>query len=334
MPRRPPRHPSSPSIRSSRSLELLDPMEKKVILTVAKNPQPLPRPRSRSLDGLIDDEDGIIANLKNNDNSTAIENSIINTKYHIKNQSLNEILESTNNSNENPFPLPRNRRTFSITQKSDIKAIDKSNKDEENLSNLIKIYNTEDKSEKLFFNISNDNLNQMTKMDIEKNPKELKNFPKSKNIEELDKFSKNSNQFEIIDLKKNSEQLENQLEININNIERLEKLSENSKINEKKLSKVENEKSTLLKAKSCGAGLDSDDNYSQEYKPVIKGQGSLLSLSTGADPKRKRNFMDKCVNKVRSFIKKNDWQKKHIYIYFFKEPKKPWNFNGDKELVI
>lgn len=66
-----------------------------------------------------------------------------------------------------------------------------------------------------------------------------------------------------------------------------------------------NDKSTLLKAKSCGAGLDSDESISSnEYKPKMKEQGSLLSLPTGAEPKRKKNFMDKCVNKVRSFMRK------------------------------
>jgi len=66
---------------------------------------------------------------------------------------------------------------------------------------------------------------------------------------------------------------------------------------------------TLLKtSRSCGAGLDSDGSItSSEYsgsRPCAKGQGSLLSLPAGAEPKRKRNFMDKCVNKVRSFMKK------------------------------
>lgn len=70
------------------------------------------------------------------------------------------------------------------------------------------------------------------------------------------------------------------------------------------------DKSTiLLKAsRSCGAGLDSDGSISSsDYSGSgarAKGPGSLLSLPAGAEPKRKRNFMDKCVNKVRSFIKK------------------------------
>lgn len=54
---------------------------------------------------------------------------------------------------------------------------------------------------------------------------------------------------------------------------------------------------SLTKTKSCGAGLD-DNNQDK------KERGSLLSLPTGVEPKRKKNFMDKCVNKVRLFIKK------------------------------
>jgi len=71
----------------------------------------------------------------------------------------------------------------------------------------------------------------------------------------------------------------------------------------------EDDKSTMLKAsRSCGAGLDSDGSVSSNeyggHRVRAKGPGSLLSLPTGAEPKRKRNFMDKCVNKVRSFMKK------------------------------
>ncbi|KAL0102227.1 hypothetical protein PUN28_018637 [Cardiocondyla obscurior] len=69
------------------------------------------------------------------------------------------------------------------------------------------------------------------------------------------------------------------------------------------------DRSTMLKAsRSCGAGLDSDGSVSSNeysgHRARAKGPGSLLSLPTGAEPKRKRNFMDKCVNKVRSFMKK------------------------------
>lgn len=71
----------------------------------------------------------------------------------------------------------------------------------------------------------------------------------------------------------------------------------------------DNESAMMLKAsRSCGAGLDTDGSASSsEYSGLgarAKDPGSLLSLPTGAEPKRKRNFMDKCVNKVRSFMKK------------------------------
>lgn len=81
-------------------------------------------------------------------------------------------------------------------------------------------------------------------------------------------------------------------------------ISESAELRER-LVATGNDKSTLLKAKSCGAGLDSDESISSnEYKPKTKEQGSLLSLPTGVEPKRKKNFMDKCVNKVRSFMRK------------------------------
>ncbi|KOX68495.1 Sterile alpha and TIR motif-containing protein 1, partial [Melipona quadrifasciata] len=57
MPRRPPRHPPSPSSRS-RSLELLDQDEEKSISPV-KEPEVQARPRSRSLDGLLDEDDTV-----------------------------------------------------------------------------------------------------------------------------------------------------------------------------------------------------------------------------------------------------------------------------------
>ncbi|XP_066591285.1 phosphatidate cytidylyltransferase, photoreceptor-specific [Prorops nasuta] len=70
------------------------------------------------------------------------------------------------------------------------------------------------------------------------------------------------------------------------------------------------EKSLMLKAKSCGAGLDSGGSYSSnDYKAralTNQNRGSLLSLSTGSEPKRKRNFMDKCVNKKEDVESEDD----------------------------
>lgn len=54
--------------------------------------------------------------------------------------------------------------------------------------------------------------------------------------------------------------------------------------------------------------MDSDNVSTSSSGDARVGvsQGSLLSLPlpTSGEPKRKRNFMDKCVNKVRSLIKK------------------------------
>lgn len=62
----------------------------------------------------------------------------------------------------------------------------------------------------------------------------------------------------------------------------------------------EDRQSKLTKAKSCGAGID----YDRMSSVVSESQDSVHSLSSGIEPKRKKNFMDKCVNKVRSLIKK------------------------------
>lgn len=61
-------------------------------------------------------------------------------------------------------------------------------------------------------------------------------------------------------------------------------------------------------AQSCHTNLDSDTvstSSSGETRAGIS-QGSLLSLPlpSAGEPKRKRNFMDRCVNKVRSLMRK------------------------------
>ncbi|KAG7198926.1 hypothetical protein KM043_015740 [Ampulex compressa] len=62
------------------------------------------------------------------------------------------------------------------------------------------------------------------------------------------------------------------------------------------------DKRCIAKARSCGAGLDVEEDTERSARDKV--QGSLLSLPAGAEPKRKRNFMDKCVNKVRAFMRK------------------------------
>ena len=296
MPRRPPRHPSSPSNRS-RSLELLDQNEKKTVLPVAAEPVPLPRPRSRSLDGLLD-EDGIITDLKNEESTK--ENSSIDNTSNIKtrSQSLNGLLESvknklndstiqidktdsvrtgnseTNSNDSDPQPLPRNKRASSMETKSNKKEPAKIAKVED-----MRISSSSDESGEKEEN--EEKIQPEIRIRIERSKSEGEERERESKKEDLENLNERSE-----DLNEGSENKNDQ------------------DLGQERLSSTANEKLTLLKAKSCGAGLDSDDSYSSEYKPVIKGQGSLLSLPTGAEPKRKRNFMDKCVNKVRSFIKK------------------------------
>jgi hypothetical protein len=59
---------------------------------------------------------------------------------------------------------------------------------------------------------------------------------------------------------------------------------------------------------SCHTNLDSDTVSTSSSGGARAGisQGSLLSLPlpSAGEPKRKRNFMDRCVNKVRSLMRK------------------------------
>jgi hypothetical protein len=66
-------------------------------------------------------------------------------------------------------------------------------------------------------------------------------------------------------------------------------------------------------AQSCHTNLDTDTVSTSSSGGARAGinQGSLLSLPlpSAGEPKRKRNFMDRCVNKVRSLMRK--W-KQHL----------------------
>lgn len=265
VPRRPPRHPSSPSNRS-RSLELLDQDEKKTTAPVAV-PEPQPRPRSRSLDGLLD-EDGVVPTTKTDeeesssntvDDKIELEKSLIGGTIVTDSDEASGIRividkcpDDEDNDSErktavsrSPIPVPRAKTKGSTTPENQvqIKSKQEAKENEENsMTRSSKINNNDSTDEEASRRSS-------MKEDVES------------------------------EVRKDSVKA--------------------------RLSQTENEKSTLLKAKSCGAGLDSDGSTSSnEYKPKTKGQGSLLSLPTGAEPKRKKNFMDKCVNKVRSFIRK------------------------------
>ncbi|XP_015174929.1 PREDICTED: nucleolin 2-like [Polistes dominula] len=292
VPRRPPRHPPSPSTRS-RSLELLDQDEKKSILPVAK-PEPVPRPRSKSLDGLLD-EDDVVSHLKteeldkgeekrndevDNENptssndtnqtsnleSTTDENLDISRKTQQQIEQSNSSEQAKDNTNL-PLPVPRLKTKMS----SSLLEISKVSKEENNerVSFAEKRNDKEDDSTMLLPK----QLNRCTSADGE---------IESSNLRDDREVTNSQNRQQTIELCDNS----------------VEPIQE-------RLMTIVKDKSTLLKAKSCGAGLDSNESASSnDYKAEIKEQGSLLSLPAGAEPKRKRNFMDKCVNKVRSFIKR------------------------------
>lgn len=280
-PRRPPRHPPSPSTRS-RSLELLDQDEKKSVLPIPE-PEPLPRPRSRSLDGLLD-EDGIGTEIKTEETSMQSENNayVEKSESPLNDKTMNEeigegsvsgsgsqpLRHEANNSetNSNPMPVPRAKGKVPAGI-------------ERRMESAAKIVLQEDTR------ISSSSEETSDKEEIRPvRP------PKPNRVISLDGQLSSSEKPETKEMRKSSEDVH----LCDNNLELItERLT------------TGDDKSTLLKAKSCGAGLDSDGSVSSnEYKPSVKGQGSLLSLPTGAEPKRKKNFMDKCVNKVRSFIRK------------------------------
>ncbi|KAK2581225.1 hypothetical protein KPH14_008022 [Odynerus spinipes] len=294
VPRRPPRHPPSPSTRS-RSLELLDQEEKKSVLPVVK-PEPVPRPRSKSLDGLLD-EDDVVPRLKTEESAKDEEK---------KNDEVNANASSTDNTNQDSkketgsIPIvtinaPDSEATENVSNVDSpckIETLDEPAKAEETkddknplpiprLKTKVATLQVEDKHEKPSSSEDNN--------DKEDDPTTLpKELIKSTSADE----ESESSATEVAD----SENRQQTIELCDNSVE---------PIQERLMTIEGNNKSTLLKAKSCGAGLDSNESVSSnEYKDEIKEQGSLLSLPTGAEPKRKRNFMDKCVNKVRSFMKR------------------------------
>lgn len=282
VPRRPPRYPPSPSTRS-RSLELLDPDEKKSVSPV-KESEAQVRPRSRSLDGLLD-EDSVMSDMKTEESSKLCNESKIDSKISLE-------------------PLDK---------LSDIKI-------EDNLSQIVpqKIQNEVEESINLYSNESNDQKTNENQSPIPVPRQRLKTEMKSESVtvqqEETQKSSSEENSikeehslirpskpYRFVSMDTSS--MEHEKEDSQTSSENIDPC-DNAEL-KKRLVVTGNDKSTLLKAKSCGAGLDSDENIlSNEYKSKSREEGSLLSLPTGAEPKRKKNFMDKCVNKVRSFMKK------------------------------
>jgi len=273
VPRRPPRLPPSPSTRS-RSLELLDQQIQEqrkspfVISAVVERP-PLPRPRSRSLDGLLDED------AKNDSESCDVE----------QDKAQNRIGHSMTNSEEDKIvsALQENQKRSNhkiITSKNELRPIPRT---KTRMSNIIK---AKFETENVRASLDEDNKQALLMRPLQ--------FSQRSSLEE---------QFSINSSKQYGDQ-EHQI-----NEETRKTIQGTSLITQhEKDYKNDDDKSTMmLKAsRSCGAGLDFNGSVSSsEYgEPRIKDPGSLLSLPMSAEPKRKRNFMDKCVNKVRSFMKK------------------------------
>lgn len=263
---------------------MLDPDEKKSVSPV-KESEAQVRPRSRSLDGLLD-EDSVMSDMKTEESSKLCNENKIDSKISLE-------------------PLDK---------LSDIKI-------EDNLSQIVsqKIQNEiEGSIVNLYSNESNDQKTNENQSPIPVPRQRLKTEMKSESVtvqqEETQKSSSEENSikeehslirpskpYRFVSMDTSS--MEHEKEDSQTSSENIDPC-DNAEL-KKRLVVTGNDKSTLLKAKSCGAGLDSDENIlSNEYKSKSREEGSLLSLPTGAEPKRKKNFMDKCVNKVRSFMKK------------------------------
>lgn len=281
VPRRPPRQPSSPSTRS-RSLELLDQQEQERKMSVSsaivqRPPLPRPRPRSRSLDGLLDED------VKSGAEESCEKQ---NKMQREKSRSL------TNPQEDKTIPISK--------EKPNIESIE--SKDEPRPVPRVKSKMPD------AIEFQSELEDPQTSSDKNENDKETLSMrpPKPSRYSSSEQSSTSSskhfgNQEHQVEKQRIGETIQ----------ERLMTQSNNEKDD------YNDDKSTiLLKAsRSCGAGLDSDGSISSnEYggPRAAKSPGSLLSLPAGAEPKRKRNFMDKCVNKVRSFMKK--WSEEKLLV--------------------
>lgn len=263
IPRRPPRHPPSPSTRS-RSLELLD-QDEKTSISPVKEPEVQARPRSNSLDGLLD-EDGLVSDMKTEDSlKPSIENKI---DSRISSEVLKRLSDTKLEDNSFQITTPQ-RGQNKVEEESTVNLHScKSNNDQKTKSNE-------------------------SQSPIPVPRQRLKTVAETK-----------SEPVNTVTLSTVTSNVEDEKEDSQTSSENVDPCDDNAELKER-LVVTGNDKSTLLKAKSCGAGLDSDESISSnEYKSRSREQGSLLSLPTGAEPKRKKNFMDKCVNKVRSFMRK------------------------------
>lgn len=298
IPRRPPRNPAPPSTRS-RSLELLDQEEQQTVAPVTI-PEPLPRPRSRSLDGLLD-EDGLGSVLKVEDSfseagSRADNNNMQEQQQKPRSRSLDGFIDNVAEdvvgrvARESSYSDDEDRRGGNIEQSVKDSELIRSEEEKsgsvERISPMpaprIKVRTTsveppriEETSDSSYDTVCGKRSALMPEI--------------TTRSVSMDDLLDDSRRVSPIEEKESS----------------VEPTGSESSIGKERLLITGAETSTISKAKSCGAGLDLDESYSSnDYKPPNKVQGSLSSLPTGAEPKRKRNFMDKCVNKVRSFIRK------------------------------
>lgn len=273
VPRRPPRQPSSPSTRS-RSLELLDQQqdqERKSISPTTVHRPPLPRPRSRSLDDLLDDDVKKAGGGETGGQQSGQEECEKNREYLPTNSEEDKTISALEESQQ------KFNAKAEVESKDEVRPV------------------------------------SQTRLEFKSETKDTRKDRGDRNVlparpPKPSRCSNSEGQFstskQCRDRERQSEEQKIKEAVQVSSV----KQSDNND-NDDYDDDDDGRSTTLLKtSRSCGAGLDSDGSIaSSEYggsRPCAKGQGSLLSLPAGAEPKRKRNFMDKCVNKVRSFMKK------------------------------
>lgn len=266
--RKPLRQSPSPSTRS-RSLELLDQQDQKrklVSSAIVQRP-PLPRPRSRSLDGLLDED------AKNDDEQDKVQ--------------CEKSRECPLTSIEDDTVVPVLKES---QKKPNTEIVESKNEPRPVLRTKPKVSELKSETEDI-----------QVALDKNKSDKEAPPTRPPK----PSRRSSSEGQSSACSSRQSAEHPVEQQRIRKTAQERLTTQGgdENDDYDD------DSKSTMLLKAsRSCGAGLDSDGSVSSSeyggHRACAKGPGSLLSLPAGAEPKRKRNFMDKCVNKVRSFMKK------------------------------
>lgn len=271
VPRRPPRQPPSPSTRS-RSLELLDQQdqERKAVSSAVVQRPPLPRPRSRSLDGLLDED------TKNGEEQDEVQ------------REKSRECPSTSSEDDKVVPAEESQKkpdTETVESKNELRPVSRTKPKVPDVIGL--------KSETEAVQGASDKNESGKEVPPTRPPKPSRRFSSEGQ-------SSTCSSSQCADQEHPAEQ------------QRIRKTAQErltTQGGDENDDYDDESRSTMLKAsRSCGAGLDSDGSVSSSeyggHKACAKGPGSLLSLPAGAEPKRKRNFMDKCVNKVRSFMKK------------------------------